>query len=126
MSQAPDGGTLAVRYFYNDLGRVARISRPGLADELTFYDPLGRVIRHGFDLNGDHQLTATSTDRFKEITTEFQTNVSGSTSVVEVQTTKTYVADNDSSKFRHRSKSGCSVIRSKVIWPSFALMARTR
>ena len=93
-----DGSALETQYFYNDRGLLSKVVRPGLADELTFYDELGRKTKHGLDLNGDHELTAGSTDRFQEFEVSYQTNVNGSTALFEVQTTKTYTKDGDGSQ----------------------------
>ena len=62
----PNGGVISRIYHYDNFGRVERIERTGLADELVTYDELGDAYRRGYDMDANGSLDSGSTDRITE------------------------------------------------------------
>ncbi len=54
------------RAYHATNGRLLSVSRPGLAAILYEYDPLGRAIRSGLDVDGNGSLVLASSDRISD------------------------------------------------------------
>lgn len=65
----PENPTQAVTttYYHDDAGRVVKVKRPGLADELTTYRTNGEVYRRGLDLSQNGTLDVWSNDMLTEL-----------------------------------------------------------
>jgi RHS repeat-associated protein len=59
--------TITVAYYHDDAGRLVKVQRPGMADELTTFRTNGEVYQRGLDLNQNGTLNITSSDTLTEM-----------------------------------------------------------
>ncbi len=69
--------TVTMSYYHDDAGRVVKVKRPGLADELTTYRTNGEVYRRGLDLNQNGTLDVWSNDTLTEMDTVIEIDAQG-------------------------------------------------
>jgi len=73
------------------------------ADQLTTYDAFGAVIDSGLDVNNDHALTPSSTDRYTSTTTSFSKDAT-SGAWWSVATTQSFLMDDTTTAVQSQSQ----------------------
>lgn len=71
-SPAAGGGGIATTHEYNAKGQRVRTSRTGTVDLRFEYDDFGRMVKQGYDVNGDNALTVASADVLTEVETSYE------------------------------------------------------
>ena len=71
------GGTFNKTYTYDTAGRLVKTSEPGLSDALIEYNALQQPYRSGLDVNNNHVLDISGTDRITETDQYFEKDSSG-------------------------------------------------
>jgi RHS repeat-associated protein len=70
-SPAGAGAVSVTTHEYNAKGQRIKTSRTGVADLIVEYDDWGRVAKQGYDVSGDHALTANSNDVLSTSSTDY-------------------------------------------------------
>ncbi|MEQ1749155.1 MAG: hypothetical protein ABL974_07010, partial [Prosthecobacter sp.] len=69
--------TITVAYYHDDAGRLVKVQRPGMANELTTYRTNGEVYQRGLDLNQNGTLNVASNDTLTEMDSYVEIDAQG-------------------------------------------------